>query len=122
METRSVYLVDLELRQEGERPVIAGRFPYGGLAVIGTRRQERFMAGAFAATLRDGGTEINFLLSHDMARPLASRSAGTLVFEDSARGVGVSGHLARDRPANHLATRFPSGARSRVARRYLARL
>ena len=87
METRSVYPVDLELRQDGERPVIAGRFPYGGLAIIGTRRQERFMAGAFAATLRDSGTDINFLLSHDMARPLASRNAGTLVFEDSAEAL-----------------------------------
>ena len=86
METRSVYLVDLELRQEGERPVIAGRFPYGGLAVIGTRRQERFMAGVFAASLK-AEAEINFLLSHDMARPLASRNAGTLVFEDSAEAL-----------------------------------
>ena len=45
------------------------------------------MAGAFAATLREGGPEINFLLGHDMARPLASRNAGTLVFEDSAQAL-----------------------------------
>ena len=87
METRSVYPVDLELRQDGERPIIVGRFPYGGLAIIGTRRQERFMAGAFAATLREGGPEINFLLGHDMARPLASRNAGTLEFEDSTEAL-----------------------------------
>ncbi len=87
METRSVYAVDLEIRSEGDRPVITGRFPYGALAVIGRTRQERFMPGVFSDTLREGGPEINFLLSHDMARPLASRSAGTLVFNDSPEAL-----------------------------------
>ena len=83
LETRSVYAVDLEIRQDGERPVIAGRFPYGGLAIIGTRRQERFLPGAFRAGLDADNHEVNFLLSHDMARPLASRNAGTLTLADS---------------------------------------
>ena len=88
METRSVYLVDLELRQEGERPVIAGRFPYGGLAVIGDTAARAFHGRSFRGhPSKMVGPEINFLLSHDMARPLASRSAGTLVFEDSTEAL-----------------------------------
>ncbi len=83
LETRSVYAVDLEIRQDGERPIITGRFPYGGLAIIGTRRQERFLPGAFRPGLAVDNHEINFLLSHDMARPLASRNAGTLTLADS---------------------------------------
>ena len=93
LETRGVYAVDLEIRADGERPIIAGRFPYGGLAVIGTRRQERFLPGAFAATLREGGPEVNFLMAHDMARPLASRNAGTLVFEDSPEALAFEATL-----------------------------
>ncbi len=83
LETRGVYAVDLEIRQDGERPIITGRFPYGGLAIIGARRQERFMAGAFRPGLDVDNHEINFLLAHDMARPLASRNAGTLTLADS---------------------------------------
>ena len=120
METRSVYPVDLELRQDGERPVIAGRFPYGGLAIIGTRRQERFMAGAFAATLRDGGPEINFLLGHDMARPLASRNAGTLVFEDSTEALEFRATLPVAGQQTTWQRDFPFGARSRTTRRYFS--
>lgn len=86
LETRSVYALDLEIRQ-GERPVIAGRFPYGGLAIIGTRRQERFLPGAFRPGLDADNHEINFLLSHDMARPLASRNAGTLTLEDTREAL-----------------------------------
>ena len=83
LETRSIYAVDLEIRQDGERPVIVGRFPYGGLAIIGTRRQERFLPGAFKPGLDVEEHEINFLLSHDMTRPLASRNAGTLTLADT---------------------------------------
>ena len=87
LETRGVYAVDLEIRQDGERPVIAGRFPYGGLAIIGARRQERFLPGAFRPGLDVDNHEVNFLLSHDMARPLASRNAGTLTLADSPEAL-----------------------------------
>ena len=100
MENRSIFPVDLEIRQEGERPVIAGRFPYGGLAIIGARRQETFAPGAFSATLREGGPDVHFLLSHDMARPLASRRAGTLAFEDGPDALAFEATL----PAESMQT------------------
>ena len=87
LETRGVYAVDLEIRQEGERPVIAGRFPYGGLAIIGARRQERFLPGAFRPGLDVDNHEINFLLAHDMARPVASRNAGTFTLADTPEAL-----------------------------------
>ena len=90
LETRGVYAVDLEIRQDGERPTIAGRFPYGGLATIaasGRRRRERFSPGAFAPALDREAQEINFLLGHDMARPLASRNAGTFTLEDTPEAL-----------------------------------
>ena len=86
LETRGVYAVDLEVRQDGERPTITGRFPYGSMATIaasGRRQRERFSPGAFAPALDLEGQEINFLLGHDMARPLASRNAGTFILVDT---------------------------------------
>ena len=67
LETRSVYAVDLEVRQVGERPTITGRFPYNSLATTsntGRRRKERFAPKAFEFVLspnppkdRDGRCE-----------------------------------------------------------------
>ena len=102
LETRSVYSVDLEIRQDGERPVIAGRFPYGGLAIIGARRQERFLPGAFRPGLDVDNHEINFLLSHDMARPLASRNAGTLTLVDSPEALTFGGKVQAPTPGRRL--------------------
>ena len=96
METRSIYAGDLEIRQDGERPVIVGRFPYGGLAVIGTRRQERFLPGAFKPGLDVDKHEIHFLLSHDMTRPLASRSAKTLTLADTPDALTFEATLPPD--------------------------
>lgn len=87
METRATYITaGLEVRREGKRPVIRGKFPYGALAVIADRgkvRKERIMPGAFNFALEDE-REINLLVGHDFDKPLASRNAGTLVFEDTA--------------------------------------
>ena len=123
LETRSVYAVDLEIRQDGERPVIAGRFPYGGLAIIGTRRQERFLPGAFKPSLDVDKHEINFLLSHDMARPLASRNAGTLTLVDSPEALTFEA-TCYHRKASKLHGNVTSYARawSRTAERYLPRI
>lgn len=87
MEQRVIYeAATLEVRREGKRPTIRGTFPYGALAVISDRgkvRKERILRGAFDYTLENEDREVNLLFGHDFDKPLASRSAGTLVFEDS---------------------------------------
>lgn len=87
MEQRATYLAaGLEVRRDGKRRMIRGKFPYGALAVIADRgkvRKERIMPGAFDFALEDE-REINLLVGHDFDKPLASRNAGTLVFEDTA--------------------------------------
>ena len=88
LETRSVYAVDLEVRQVGERPTITGRFPYNSLATTsntGRRRKERFAPKAFEFVLRPDQLqrEVNFLQGHNLSQPLAARSAGTLELADT---------------------------------------
>lgn len=85
LETRSIFPVELELRQDGRRPVIAGRFPYGQQATIaatGRVRKERFAPHAFQFAVQDQTREINFLLGHNLSQPLAGRRAGTLALVD----------------------------------------
>ncbi len=93
LETRGVYLdAEIEIRQEGERPVIAGRFPYNSLATVsntGRRRKERFSPGAFEFVLRPDqrAREVNFLMGHDLNQPLAARSASTLELFDTPEAL-----------------------------------
>ncbi|UWQ52744.1 HK97 family phage prohead protease [Leisingera caerulea] len=77
---------DLEVRQLGGRPVIAGRFPYNTLAVLadrGTVRKETILPGAFDFTLNDRDREVNLLMGHSFDKPLASRKAGSLELKDT---------------------------------------
>ena len=91
LETRSVYELDLELRQAGGRPVISGSFPYGQMATVarmGGVRKERFSSRAFRFAIEEEPErEINFLYGHSFNRSLASRQAGTLEIEDGADAV-----------------------------------
>lgn len=86
LETRSVYPVDLELRQDGDRPVIAGAFPYGAQATIASRgrvRKERFEPRAFDFVVnQEVERDVNLLYGHDFNTPLANRSGGTLSLVD----------------------------------------
>ena len=96
----------LEIRQEGRRPVLTGRFPYGATATIADRgrvRKERFMPHAFryaievAKPLQEAFAEgfrqaaqqrqIDLLLGHSYNRPLASTRTGTLQISDTAAAV-----------------------------------
>lgn len=77
---------DLEVRQQGKRPIIAGKFPYKTLAVLsdrGTVRKETVMPGAFSYTLEDPTREVNLLFGHSFDKPLASRKAGSLELRDT---------------------------------------
>jgi hypothetical protein len=68
----------LELRQQANGGVrISGRFPYNSQTMLASGRFEQFAARAFGGRL-DGGGDVHFLVQHDFAQPLASRSAGTL--------------------------------------------
>lgn len=100
METLSVWPVDLELRQEGHRPIIQGRFPYNETATIartGRVRKERFASRAFDFTInQEPDREINFLFGHSFNRPLASRKAGTFELVDRADGVDFVATLPPD--------------------------
>ena len=73
---------NLELREAGSSPVLAGRFPYSVPTVLSDGRSEVFEARAFGGSINDGG-DIHLLLHHDMDKPMASRSAGSLKITDT---------------------------------------
>ncbi|WP_197917979.1 HK97 family phage prohead protease [Thiosulfatihalobacter marinus] len=87
MERRTIWAAQsLEVRQQGGRPTIVGRFPYNTWAVLadrGTVRKEEIEPGAFDFTLQDDTREVHLLLGHSFDKPLASRRAGSLEFQDS---------------------------------------
>lgn len=76
----------LELRRNGKRSKVVGRFPFLSLAVIADRgkvRKERLLPGAFDFTLDDADAEVSFLFGHNFDTPLASRQAGTLALKST---------------------------------------
>ena len=80
----------LEIRQEGQRPILSGSFGYNQPAVIADRgriRKESFMSRAFKYAIEDVERDINVLVGHSYDRPLASRSAGTLDIVDGDDAV-----------------------------------
>lgn len=86
LETRGFFPVTLELRQEGDRPVVTGRFPYGSAAVIasrGRRRKERFMSRAFSYAVNAPDRDVHFLVGHDYGKPLARKLNGSLDLDDA---------------------------------------
>ena len=112
IETRGAFYEGaLEIRQDGDRPTLTGRFPYGSTATISDRgrvRKERFMPHAFryavevAQPLQDilqeavdelRQRQIDLLVGHSYNRPLASTRNGTLVLTDSADAVTFTATL-----------------------------
>ncbi len=87
MESRAIWAAsNLEVRQQGGRPTIVGRFPYNALATLadrGTVRKETILPGAFNFTLDDPDREVNLLFGHSFDKPLASRKAGNLTLQDT---------------------------------------
>ena len=68
LETRSIWPVELEIRQDGR--TISGYFPYGSgsMAVVADRgkvRKEYFRPRAFRFAVEDPTREINLLVGHD---------------------------------------------------------
>lgn len=84
----------LEIRQGGDGTrVIAGRFPYSAATDLAPGRREVIEARAFAARL-DAGEDIHLLLSHDFAKPLASRAAGSRTVEDGDEALTFEARIA----------------------------
>lgn len=87
METSLIFPTEgLEVRQQGGRPTIVGRFPYRSLAVMSDRgkvRKESIEPGAFKYTLDDEERDIHLLVGHSFDKPLASRKAGNLTLTDT---------------------------------------
>lgn len=80
----------LELRKRASGAMaLRGRFPYGKAAVLsdggrtGRPRKEVIAPRAFAYRIDRPEEDIHFLVGHSYDRPLASRGAGTLVFNDT---------------------------------------
>lgn len=73
--------------------VLRGRFPYNRPAVLsdggrtGRPRKEMIAPGAFSYRLDRPDEDIHLLVGHSYDRPLASRKAGTLTFEDTPEAL-----------------------------------
>lgn len=64
--------------------------------------------GAFASSLADG-VEVMALAYHDMDKPLARRSAGTLTISEDAKGLAVEINLADTTTARDLLADIEAG-------------
>lgn len=87
----------LEVRAQGGRPTIHGRFPYRSLAVISDRgkvRKETIEPGAFDFALKDPERDVHLLVGHDFGKPLASKATKTLEFDDGADFLAFRAQLA----------------------------
>lgn len=84
--------LEIRRRRDGSR-CMRGRFPYRRRAILraggnGRRPQkEEFAPGAFSFALDDPDREIHALIGHSFDRPLASKQAGTLAFNDTPEAL-----------------------------------
>lgn len=90
----------LEMRAaQGGRRAIHGRFPYNSKAVLsdggrsGRPQKEQFAPGSFTYSLK-ADADIHLLAGHSFDRPLASKNAGSLVFQDSTEALTFNATIA----------------------------
>lgn len=94
----------LSVRAEGDGSrVITGTFPYGVTATLsdggrngGRPRKERFKARAFSFRVDDPEADINLLVGHDFAKPLASKLTGSLSLKDADDALTFEARVAAD--------------------------
>ncbi len=94
----------LTVRAEGDGSrVITGTFPYGVTATLsdggrngGRPRKERFKARAFSFRVDDPEADINLLVGHDFAKPLASKLTGSLSLKDADDALTFEARVAAD--------------------------
>lgn len=78
METGLTFAGGLEVRREGRRRRIRGRFPYNSTAVVadrGRQRKETFAPHSLRFAIEDTERPIHLLHGHSYDRPLAVRAA-----------------------------------------------
>ena len=98
----------LELRQQKNGGVqITGRFPYGTETMLAKGRFEQFAARAFGGKIAGAG-DVHFLVQHDYAQLLASRSAGTLALKDTAQALEFSATITPEMAGTSWARDFLS--------------
>lgn len=76
----------LEIRAKNKSPVIRGLFNYSENATLadrGTVRKEQILPGAFSFSINAPDRDVHLLVGHSYDKPVASKQAGTLEFNDS---------------------------------------
>lgn len=101
--TSPVFDAGLELRAAGDGSRrLKGSFPYNKRAVLdsggnGRRpKKEEFAPRAFSFAVNDPDRDIHFLIGHSFDKPLASKKAGTLLFQDTDAALGFEAILTPD--------------------------
>jgi uncharacterized protein len=84
-----------ELRHINGGARISGHFPYATETELAPGRLERIEARAFASRI-DAKSEIHFLLSHDVDKPLASTTAGSLTIRETPDALEIEAELSAD--------------------------
>ncbi|WP_415184397.1 HK97 family phage prohead protease [Phaeovulum sp.] len=94
MEGLPIYSGGLELRAESDGTRrLSGRFPYNSRAVIHSGgngrkpRKEQFAPGSLSFAINDPDRDIHVLVGHSFDKPLASKKAGTLLFNDTLEAL-----------------------------------
>lgn len=91
----------LELRTDGGETRLRATFPYGRETVLagrigaGRERREMIAARAFAERL-ESDEDVHFLSGHDFNKPLASRSAGTLILTETDDALTMEATISAD--------------------------
>ena len=107
MDTGIFHPGDIELRQEGSRRTLRGKFPYGKRAVVRDRgkvRKEEFATYSLGFAIQDTARPIHLLIGHSFDRPVAVRSAAgalvaavaALTITDSESGVEFETEIAAE--------------------------
>ena len=98
---------NIELRQEGSRRTLRGKFPYGKRATVRDRgkvRKEEFATYSLGFAIQDTARPIHLLIGHSFDRPIAVRSAAgalvaavaALTITDSESGVEFATEIAAE--------------------------
>ena len=97
----------IELRQEGSRRVLRGKFPYNKRATVRDRgrvRKEQFAVHSLGFSIEDASRAIHLLIGHSFDRPIAVRAAAgaavaavaALKIEDTEDGVEFETEIAAE--------------------------
>jgi HK97 family phage prohead protease len=94
-EIRSLATTGLEIRKSGNSRTLVGlALPYGKLSVDLGNFREKFMPGAFTASLQTSpDVRLNMDHSMDVSKVLARTTAGTLKLRESSAGLELEASL-----------------------------